>query len=162
MDSKIISFFGSFKYQQKLIVVKKVLDNESLNILEEFKGSIEEILNSNGDIVQISDLKMGDDVTVKFSPFHLNKFGIYYDQESFLKKNRIETINTEYYLLKEKFLSSENNDFNNSYKSIIKLIQSLKTRFEIKGIANITGGGLTENIPRIFPKNVSCEIDLNS
>ena len=43
-----------------------------------------------------------------------------------------------------------------------KLINTLKSKFKIKGIANITGGGLTENIPRIFPNNISCEIDLNS
>lgn len=43
-----------------------------------------------------------------------------------------------------------------------KLIRNLINKFEIKGIANITGGGLTENIPRIFPKNISCEINLSS
>lgn len=44
----------------------------------------------------------------------------------------------------------------------VKLIKNLISKFEIKGIANITGGGLTENIPRIFPENTGCEIDLNS
>ena len=43
-----------------------------------------------------------------------------------------------------------------------KLINTLKSKFNIKGIANITGGGFTENIPRIFPENISCEIDLSS
>ena len=43
-----------------------------------------------------------------------------------------------------------------------KLIKNLICNFEIKGIANITGGGLTENIPRIFPENTACEINLNS
>ena len=43
----------------------------------------------------------------------------------------------------------------------VKLIQNLIKQFEIKGIANITGGGLTENIPRIFPQNIACEINLN-
>ena len=43
-----------------------------------------------------------------------------------------------------------------------KLIQILKSKIEIKGIANITGGGLTENIPRVFPRNMDGEIDLNS
>ena len=43
-----------------------------------------------------------------------------------------------------------------------KLINTLKSKFKIKGIANITGGGFTENIPRIFPENISCEIDLSS
>ncbi len=43
-----------------------------------------------------------------------------------------------------------------------KLIHNLFKDFEIKGIANITGGGLTENIPRIFPNNISGEINLSS
>ena len=43
-----------------------------------------------------------------------------------------------------------------------KLINTLKTKSNIKGIANITGGGLTENIPRIIPEKLSCEINLNS
>ena len=43
-----------------------------------------------------------------------------------------------------------------------KLIKTLNSKFKIKGIANITGGGFTENIPRIFPANISCEIDLSS
>lgn len=43
-----------------------------------------------------------------------------------------------------------------------KLIKDLTNKFEIKGIANITGGGLTENTPRIFPDNYICEIDLTS
>lgn len=43
-----------------------------------------------------------------------------------------------------------------------KLIQNLVSKFSIKGIANITGGGLTENIPRIFPRKIGCEIDLSS
>lgn len=42
-----------------------------------------------------------------------------------------------------------------------KLIQKLITMFEIKGIVNITGGGLTENIPRILPDNIGCEINLD-
>ncbi len=43
-----------------------------------------------------------------------------------------------------------------------KLINTLKSKFRIKGIANITGGGLTENTSRIFPANISCEINLSS
>ncbi|MBI3590351.1 MAG: phosphoribosylformylglycinamidine cyclo-ligase [Candidatus Melainabacteria bacterium] len=43
-----------------------------------------------------------------------------------------------------------------------KLIQNIREKFEIKGIVNITGGGLTENTPRIFPNNIGCEFDLTS
>lgn len=32
----------------------------------------------------------------------------------------------------------------------------------IKGIAHITGGGFTDNIPRVFPKGLGVEIDAGS
>lgn len=39
--------------------------------------------------------------------------------------------------------------------SILQLIENVKVR----GIAHITGGGFIENIPRIFPDGIGCEID---
>lgn len=36
-------------------------------------------------------------------------------------------------------------------KIYVKTIQSLKQKYELKGIAHITGGGFIENIPRILP-----------
>ncbi len=43
-------------------------------------------------------------------------------------------------------------------KSILALIEKVK----VKGIAHITGGGFIENIPRIFPEGIGCEIDTKS
>ncbi|MCD7729092.1 MAG: phosphoribosylformylglycinamidine cyclo-ligase [Clostridia bacterium] len=42
--------------------------------------------------------------------------------------------------------------------SILSLIEKVK----VKGIAHITGGGFIENIPRIFPEGIGCEIDITS
>ena len=39
-----------------------------------------------------------------------------------------------------------------------KLILELLSKFEIKGISNITGGGFYENIPRMFPEGISADI----
>ena len=38
----------------------------------------------------------------------------------------------------------------------------VKKNIKVSGIANITGGGITENIPRIIPKHLAADIDLNS
>jgi len=43
-----------------------------------------------------------------------------------------------------------------------ELIRSLREKFKIKGIAHITGGGITENLVRILPENTVAEIDKNS
>ncbi|MBO4989372.1 MAG: phosphoribosylformylglycinamidine cyclo-ligase [Clostridia bacterium] len=43
-------------------------------------------------------------------------------------------------------------------RSILTLIEKVK----VKGIAHITGGGFIENIPRIFPAGVGCEIRKDS
>lgn len=47
-------------------------------------------------------------------------------------------------------------------KIYVKTILSLIEKFEIKGIAHITGGGFIENIPRIIPKGMGIKLDRNS
>ena len=43
-------------------------------------------------------------------------------------------------------------------KPLLKLIEALP----VKGMAHITGGGLTENIPRVLPENVTAELQRGS
>jgi len=43
-------------------------------------------------------------------------------------------------------------------KSLLKLIEALP----VKGMAHITGGGITENIPRVLPAGLTAEIHANS
>ena len=47
-------------------------------------------------------------------------------------------------------------------KIYVKTVLSLIEKFDIKGIAHITGGGFIENIPRIIPKGMGIAIDVNS
>jgi len=46
--------------------------------------------------------------------------------------------------------------------SYLKPLEGLLDSGKIKGLAHITGGGLTDNIPRILPENCAVEIDKGS
>ena len=43
----------------------------------------------------------------------------------------------------------------------VKVILDILKNYKIKGISHITGGGFYENIPRILPKNLNAEINLD-
>ena len=47
-------------------------------------------------------------------------------------------------------------------KIYVKSILELRKNINIHAIAHITGGGLTENIPSVLPKNTQANIDCNS
>ena len=44
----------------------------------------------------------------------------------------------------------------------VKPLLALRAAVPIKGMAHITGGGLTENVPRVLPEGVHAEIELGS
>jgi len=44
----------------------------------------------------------------------------------------------------------------------VKTILSLKESFRLKGLAHITGGGITENLPRVLPEGCRARIDRKS
>lgn len=44
----------------------------------------------------------------------------------------------------------------------VKSLLSLMKKIPVHALAHITGGGLTENLPRVIPDNLNAQIDLNS
>jgi len=49
-----------------------------------------------------------------------------------------------------------------THRSYLHVIQKLVTAGVTSGMAHITGGGITENLPRILPKNTTAQIELGS
>ena len=48
------------------------------------------------------------------------------------------------------------------HRSYSKIIQLLMKIVKVKGMAHITGGGITDNLPRALPKNLGVQIDLGA
>jgi phosphoribosylformylglycinamidine cyclo-ligase len=67
-------------------------------------------------------------------------------------------------------LKEHNDDLDNSLgdelltptKIYVQTVLDLARRYNVKGIAHITGGGLPENVARLLPKKTQAVIDLNS
>jgi phosphoribosylformylglycinamidine cyclo-ligase len=49
-----------------------------------------------------------------------------------------------------------------THRSYLHLIQKLVAAGLTTGMAHITGGGITENLPRILPKNIGAQIEIGS
>ncbi len=49
-----------------------------------------------------------------------------------------------------------------THRSYLHVIQKLVTAGVTTGMAHITGGGITENLPRILPKNTAAQIEIGS
>jgi phosphoribosylformylglycinamidine cyclo-ligase len=49
-----------------------------------------------------------------------------------------------------------------THKSYLHVIQKLVTAGLTTGMAHITGGGITENLPRILPKGTAAQVELGS
>jgi len=49
-----------------------------------------------------------------------------------------------------------------THRSYLPIIQKMVTAGVTTGMAHITGGGITENLPRILPKNMSAQIEIGS
>ncbi len=49
-----------------------------------------------------------------------------------------------------------------THRSYLHVIQKLTAAGLTTGMAHITGGGITENLPRILPKNITAQVELGS
>ena len=100
-------------------------------------------------ILNSQQIKKGDTIlAIPSSGVHSNGFSLV---RKILKEKKIS------YSAKNKKLYQ---DLLTPTKIYTKEIQKLFEQNLIHGACNITGGGLTENIPRVLPKNVSAKIDL--
>lgn len=97
-------------------------------------------------IIDGSGIKPGDKVIgLASSGLHSNGYSlarkVIFDKMGFRVSDRVDILNRT---IGEELLSPT--------RIYVKTILHMMQRFDVKGIAHITGGGLTENIPRILPE----------
>ena len=105
------------------------------------------------DIINGSDIRPGDAlVGIASSGIHSNGYSLV--RRLFGDSGNSHDLDRYDDRLKDKVLNVLLTPTKIYVRSILSLIRKVK----VKGIAHITGGGFIENIPRIFPADIGCEI----
>ena len=97
-----------------------------------------------------------------FSVIGLASTGLHSNGYSLARKLFLETLNLKLDDVYEGMSEPIGKALLRPTRLYVKTILDLISKFNIKGISNITGGGLVENVPRILPKDVDVVIDTES
>jgi phosphoribosylformylglycinamidine cyclo-ligase len=107
-------------------------------------------------IVTGSDVKEGDVlIGIASSGIHSNGY-------SFVRKIFLETLKWDLNRYVPELGKTLGETLLEPTKIYVKLVMDLLSKYDIKAIAHITGGGLIENIPRVIPKGLGVSINKKS
>jgi len=108
---------------------------------------------SKNEIISEKRIKDGDIIIgIPSSGLHSNGFSLI---NKLIEKKRLK--------LTDKFGSSTvGNILIKPTKIYVNIINKLSSKIKFNGLAHITGGGITDNLPRIIPKNLAACINLKS
>lgn len=107
-------------------------------------------------IVSGKDVKVGDTlIGISSSGIHSNGF-------SFIRKIFLDTYGYKLDQYIEELGMTLGEALLTPTKIYVKLVLDLLSKYDIKAIAHITGGGVIENITRVIPKGLGIDIEKNS
>ncbi|SHH41365.1 phosphoribosylformylglycinamidine cyclo-ligase [Tepidibacter thalassicus] len=104
-----------------------------------------------GDLIREGDILIG-----------ISSSGVHSNGYSLIRKMFLEKLNWNLNKYIDEFGKTLGETLLTPTKIYVSLVMDLLHKYNIKGIANITGGGLIENIPRIIPENLGVKINKNS
>ncbi|MGL5641309.1 MAG: phosphoribosylformylglycinamidine cyclo-ligase [Paraclostridium sp.] len=104
----------------------------------------------------------GQDVEVGDALIGIASSGIHSNGYSFIRKIFLEEYKYELTDYIEELKMTLGEALLVPTKIYVKLVMELISKFELKAIAHITGGGVIENIPRVIPKGLGIEIKKDS
>ena len=106
-------------------------------------------------LIDGSELEPGDQLLgLSSTGLHTNGYSlarkIFFEQENLTAESRVEEIGAK---VGDALLET--------HRCYLPLIDPLLEKGLVKALAHITGGGLTDNIPRVLPKGTAARIDLD-
>ena len=104
----------------------------------------------------------GQDVKVGDALIGIASSGIHSNGYSFIRKIFLEEYKYELTDYIEELKMTLGEALLVPTKIYVKLVMELISKFELKAIAHITGGGIIENIPRVIPKGLGIDIKKDS
>jgi len=114
-------------------------------------GVVEKAKIITGEKIKAGDILLG----LASAGLHTNGFSlarkIFFDQGGYTIDSQFAELN---FSLGKELLTPHHN----YAPAVLPVLE----KFEVKGIAHITGGGLIENVPRVLPKSLSAEIKKHS
>lgn len=107
-------------------------------------------------IITGKDVKEGDVL------IGISSNGIHSNGYSFVRKLFLDTLKWDLSKYVDELGKTLGETLLEPTKIYVKLVSDLLSKYDIKAIAHITGGGLIENIPRVIPKGLGISINKNS
>ena len=114
-------------------------------------GAVEKGRLLTGKSIKAGDVLLG----LPSSGLHTNGY-------SLARKLLFEVASHEPHTFVEQLQSTIADELLKVHRSYLKPIQALMKAKVLKGAAHITGGGITENTPRMLPKTLAAEIEIGS
>jgi phosphoribosylformylglycinamidine cyclo-ligase len=114
-------------------------------------GAVEKSRLLTGKTIKAGDVLLG----LPSSGLHTNGY-------SLARKLLFEVASHEPLTFVEQLQSTIADELLKVHRSYLKPIQALMKARVLKGAAHITGGGITENTPRMLPKTLAAEIEIGS
>ena len=135
---------------EKRLKCRACTDEEEYDVAGFTVGAVEKSRLITGEAISAGDVVIG-----------LASSGIHSNGYSLVRKIFLKTQDGAYEFVPE-LDCKLGEELLKPTKIYVKSILSTLEKFEVNGLAHITGGGFIENIPRILPEGCGVEIELGS
>jgi phosphoribosylformylglycinamidine cyclo-ligase len=113
-------------------------------------------------VIDSSQLLEGSEIAVGHQLIGVTSSGLHSNGYTLVRKIFFEKLKMSVHARVEEFGRTLGEELLEPTRIYVKTVKAMRRDFHITGIAHITGGGITENLPRILPKQCKAVIRTSS